>query len=66
MINLEPIFKINNRNDYFYIFDKYYGNGYFNSHSDGYGFGSGFTFGNFKGNGRSNSFKILIKNYKTI
>ena len=66
MINLESIFKINNRNDYKYIFYEYYGHGYFFGYLNGDGNGHGFSnrFGLSDGDGNSYSLDYLIRSYK--
>ena len=72
MIKIHQISKINIQNDYFYIFDKRYGNGRFNNSyirkGDGFGFGSEYGFfhgfGYPNGNGCSHFSNFLIENYK--
>ena len=68
MIKIYQISKINIQNYYKYIFDKYFGHGYFCGYNNGngYGFGDGYGdgFGFDNGDGSSYPPKTLIKDYK--
>ena len=70
MINLNSISRINDENNYFYVFHEKYGSGFFykyyteieSVYYSGDGYGNGFGLSN--GDGHSFSLKNLIQTYK--